>query len=539
MTTRDGVLVTWLARNNDPYERDRSGEPRVDESGECIRGPTLALLFDEDSPYTERVGRVVMFVREEPVSLARAEATRDEIQRFDSRIQMDLVRWKGTDPTDHAEIFEFVREQLPLVRDLHPGRPLLIHASPGTPSMHTIWVLMASTGFVRPPFELLRSFRKDERYGRPAVVPIDFSLDTFYRRYQVSRPAEVSAPDQDVVWDPARFRSASLTRVFEEATSIARLHAPVLILGERGTGKTTLANWIRMNSPFRREALDDHWPAVACGQYQETTISSELFGHVKGAFTGAEKDRDGLLLRANGDTLFLDEIGDLSRDAQRRLIKAIEEARFQPMGTADWQTSSFRLIAATNVPLDELRKRLDPDFFDRIALLRIRVPPLRELEEDIPWLWTDVLARVERRAGLSLEWSQALTSRVIQFLQGHPLRGNLRDLQAIAWRALARWSDRDPTEAELTAWLPSALDAEVTATNGDLARDVAARFAAGEPIDDLVPDGAPLPTRQIQKSLQQWLSEEIRRVARRRGVSQDTLVDVTPKTLREWLRQQD
>src|SRR5690606_8652085 len=110
--------------------------------------------------------------------------------------------------------------------------------------------------------------------------------------------------------DPRQFRSTRLRALYDEARRAARLKVPVLLLGERGTGKTTLASWIRLRSPFRQEGLDRAWPAVPCGQYTSETMRAELFGYVQGAFTGAKKDHQGLLARANGDTLFLDEIGD-------------------------------------------------------------------------------------------------------------------------------------------------------------------------------------------------------------------------------------
>lgn len=119
---------------------------------------------------------------------------------------------------------------------------------------------------------------------------------------------------------------------------------PVLIVGERGTGKTTLASWIRLHSPYRRQEQDTHWPAVACGQYSPETMRAELFGYRKAAFTGAVSDRNGLLDAAHRDTLFLDEIGDISRELQRLLIKALEEKRYFRLGDDQARQSNFRLI---------------------------------------------------------------------------------------------------------------------------------------------------------------------------------------------------
>lgn len=536
MPKPDAVLISWLAYNHDPYERRfGSDEYRQSPDGSRTPGPTLAFLFDEQSPWRGQVGELVMLHRDDGVSAARVKETFDVVEAMASHIRCRALKWPGDDPTDHRSVFEFVRAQLPRIQRQHPGE-LLVHISPGTPAMQTVWVLMGETGFIKPPFRLLKSMKPSERRHGTAVEPVELDIDTFYKRYRQTQPAEVSADDQAVFWDPGLFQSDRLRRLYDQASRIARLRAPVLILGERGTGKTTLASWIRLQSPFRKEALDKRWPAVACGQYRADTMRSELFGHKKGSFTGASNDHVGLLAKADGDTLLLDEVGDLARDMQRLLIKAVEERRFQPFGDTAWQTSTFRLITATNISLDELRSRLDADFFDRVAVLRLRAPSLREIPEELEWLWPAVHARVEREAGAVVTLNEAHHAHIVQFLQGHPLPGNLRDLFTLAWRALARWLDSDPSEADLVAWLPTALDSPSTTSRGDVTRDLAARFADGAPIDDLIPQGGQLDTRTFQKELQAWLAEEVRRVARNRGVAQGELVDVTPKTLRLWVK---
>jgi len=536
MSTRESILISWLAYNHDPYERGRDQQPRLDENGQRVRGPTLTFLFDEESPYKGKVGRLIMFARNDSRSVERMHQTFDEIRRLDSTIRCESRLWDGTDPTDHERIFAFAREQLQQIQREHRETELLIHTSPGTPSMATISVLMGTTGFIREPFVLLKSLRPHERSGRGAVEPIRISIDTFYKRYQKSRPAETSSEEQRLFWDPSSFRSEALIELYDNAARIARLRAPVLLLGERGVGKTTLASWIRLNSPFRQKKLDRSWPAVACGQYQPETIRAELFGYRKGAFTGATDDRKGLLARANEDTLFLDEVGDLARDSQRLLIKAIEERRFQPLGSTDWKQSRFRLITATNVSLGELRKRLDPDFFDRVALLRLRIPSVRELPEDIPWLWRSVWERVSTEAGVGLDLAEAQHHRVVSYLQGHPLPGNLRDLFAVAWRLLAQWDETPSADDALAVWLPSSLDPVKGDSTGNLAKDVASRFAQGGSLDDLVTDAGPLPSKDVMRDMQTWIAHEIRRLARQRGVPQDSLIDVTAKTMREWIK---
>ena len=329
---RRRVLISWIAVNNDPYERERIGSALRLVDGRPVPGPTLTLLFDPDSPYAGTISDFVLFYKRSPDGKETRESravtqTLEELKTKDPGLRIHLEPWGGDDPTDHGQIFEFLREKLPAVRSRFADQELIIHVSPGTPSMQTVLVLMGETGFIDAPFSLVKSYRKEERNGRPAVVPVQLGIDSYYKAYRAARPLETSSEDAAVVWDPVRFQSVRMRKIFDEARRFAQLNVPVLLLGERGTGKTTLAGWIRSHSPYRVPERDGHWPAVACGQYIPETMRSELFGYKKGAFTGAEKDRQGLLAVADKDTLFLDEVGDVSRDLQRLLIKAVEEKK--------------------------------------------------------------------------------------------------------------------------------------------------------------------------------------------------------------------
>lgn len=538
MSRRNNILVSWVAYNHDPYERvPRSDQYRVDQNGFHVRGPTLNFLFDDESPYKNTVGNVVMLSRDDHASIQRVEATFKEIRKIDPEIYCESITWDGNDPTDHKDIFKFLRDKVPSIRQRYPEKQLLIHASPGTPSMHTIWVLMCETGYIREPYLLLKSNRPHERNGRPAVEKITVGIDTFYKRYQHTRPSKSVDAHSKVFWDPALFKSDALISLYEKAASIAKLKVPVLVLGERGTGKTTLANWIRFNSPFRLKQLDNGWPSVACGQYQPSTMRSELFGYVKGAFTGATDSRDGLLAKADGDTLFLDEVGDLTRDTQRLLIKAIEERVFQPLGSTDWRKSQFRLITATNVSLADLKKRLDPDFFDRIAMIILKTPSLREAKDDIPWLWREVFNQVVCESGTDYELPEECHECIQVFLSSHSLPGNIRDLYAISWRILANWPEPQYIKvSELFSWVKTAIDISCYDIDEDISRTVAGRFAENGTLDQLVSPSSPLETKKIQRDYLAWIGEEIRRIALNRNTPPESLVDVTAKTLREWTK---
>ncbi len=541
------VLVSWVAVNNDPFEREGGKTTYRLVEGKPVPGPTLTVLFDEESPYAGQISDIVLLHRqadnwENDRERQAVHETLSTLRESRRDLRIHLEPWKGEDPTDHRAIFEFLRLAIPSIRKRYTDRELLIHISPGTPSMQTIWVLMAETGFVEPPFKLIKSYRKAERRGRPAVVPVELGIETFYKVYKAAHPRELATEDQGVVWDPGKFKTERMRQVFIEARRFAQLDVPVLILGERGTGKTTLAGWIRLHSPFRKEQQDSHWPAVACGQYIPETMRSELFGYKKGAFTGANKDTDGLLAAADGDTLFLDEIGDLSHDLQRLLIKAVEEKRYLPLDDDRPKKSDFRLLTATNIGMAELRRRLDPDFLDRISVLTIELPPLRSVPDEIPWLWESTYERAVQHAGLDRRRSLLSAThhrRIIAQIRDHTLPGNLRDLFRIAFRVIAARSDpHEPlTAAEAIEYGLLYLKEIEQSANllSGISRYVARAYADALPLDGLLDQSNILSTKEVEDDLKTYLALELRRIAKSRHISVNQLSDVSERTLGSWL----
>jgi DNA-binding NtrC family response regulator len=540
LTTPAPVLVSWVAVNNDPFERNtKTGEFILDDDGQPIPGPTLSLLFDEKSLYAGRVKDVVLLHRtgdgkDDAKERRAVTETSDVLKQRDPSLRVHFESWAGRDPTDHRGIFEFLRERLPRIRRRFAGSELILHISPVTPSMQTIWVLMAETGFIDLPFQMVKSYRRSEQRGRPPVVPVELGLDTFYKVYRTSHPSQVASEEQVIALDPEKFRTDRMRRLFEEARRFAQIKVPVLILGERGTGKSTLASWMRLHSPYRKKALDAHWPAVACGQYNPETMRSELFGYKRGAFTGANSDKEGLLAAAHGDTLFLDEIGDVSRDLQRLLIKAVEEKRFFPLGDDEPRASDFRLISATNLEDDELNRRLDPDFRDRVNALTLRLPPLREIRDELGWLWESAFKEAANRAGVSRRQSQfaeAHHQRVVFRLREHPLPGNLRDLFRVAYRIVAARGDAhaplSPGDAVDYGLL--ALAEVAVHSAGTTSRAVAQAFAASSPLDHIVSGAGRISTKDLERDLRAFVATEIRRIARTTEHPIDELCDAAPQ----------
>lgn len=542
MSQEGPVLLSWCARNNDPYERDRDGNFRAD--GKAQPGPTLTLLFDPESEFYKKVEDVVLLSNEapngaDPAAERVVKQTIDAIRAKGPMIRCQCRKMKTADPTDHLSIFEFLKKEVPKIRQEFAGREIVVHISPGTPAMQTIWVLMAECGFIQPPFRVVKSYRQTERRDHKAVVPVTIGIETFYKVFRNSRPSHTSTAEEKVQWDPAQFKSDKLIALYKEARSFARLRVPVLITGERGTGKTTLANWIRANSGFCRPELNANWASVPCGQYTPETMRAELFGYIKGAFTGADKDHDGLLKVADGDTLFLDEVGDISRDLQRLLIRAVEEGTYNRLGSTKTEKSVFRLITATNVPDAELDKRLDPDFRDRIGGLRLAIPPLRELPEDMPWLWRSAFLAAVQRSGVgdSIQLRSIQHDQVVEQLLIHRLDGNIRDLLRVANRLIARLAESP--EADWGGCLEYAVSClSVRRDRVSISVEIASAFSRGERLDPIVESSGQIATKQFESDVRAYLATELRRIAHDQQLDPGKLCDVSTRTLREWAVQQ-
>lgn len=427
----DAVLVSWVSVNHGA-------------------APLLSALDDGSSPLRARVRRLYLCSRDAPSPEGDRErlALRDTVTDLRERLapicpEIVKLNWKtDASPTDHAAIRVFAEAALKRARDENPDALVAIHLSPGTPAMHAVWLVLGSTGFIAPPVALLQT--ADDRgkaAGQPAVQFIRFDLDTWLRRYRTSHPRRTSSEDDGRMWDPARAKSPALRDALAKMLDWAPLRVPVLLLGERGTGKSTWANFLRAMSPFQN-AKATAWPTVVCGQFRVNPelARSELFGHARGAFTGAVEHREGLLEQANGDTLFFDEIGDIDFGTQRLLMAALDGRGFQRLGEAKVRQSNFRLVSATNRPLAMLnRDLLDADFFDRIAVFILEVPPLRQCPDDLGDAWRRVLLAATTSAGLKPDgWQHFLdSSQLLAALASHPLPGNFRDLQRAAFHVLA------------------------------------------------------------------------------------------------------
>ncbi len=224
-------------------------------------------------------------------------------------------------------------------------------------------------------------------------------------------------------------KTTRIRHLFELIDTIKDTDSTVLITGESGTGKGLFARAIHDLSPRREKPF----VKVTCAALSEALLESELFGHVKGAFTGAIADKVGRFEAADGGTILLDEIGDISLSLQVKLLRVLQEREFERVGSSRTQTADVRVISATNRDLKELMKagRFREDLFYRLHVIPVIVPPLRERKEDIPLLVEHILRRLK---GRGLDRVRAVSPEAMRCLIEYPWPGNIRELENVLER---------------------------------------------------------------------------------------------------------
>jgi DNA-binding NtrC family response regulator len=395
MTTRTSTLLTWHSANH----------------GIEVLKSAIILLAKR----RVNIGKVLYLVQRR----AKGEVLSKLDNAVIERMVLDI-----NDPTDHADIYAAVRDNvIPAIRDIED---LHINVSPGTPAMHAVWLILHAGGAFPIGTQLWSSQFDPERKER-RISPVRFEISSYLaevRRGRALRPC-VAQYEIEAKSD-ARREALGRLGVYAKVPG-----APLLILGERGTGKTRLVETV-VGEVRGKKVL-----SVACGGLDTNLAESALFGHVRGAFTGAEKERAGLIAAAKGKILFLDEVQDLPRPVQRKLVRVLQDRqrKYSPVGSDEERCSEFEVVCASNHSLMELQDRLDADLFDRLAHLVVTIPPLRECRDDIRDDWCKVWAelRVDTSIDSEAPWNNALEKT----LADDPLAGNFRDLQRLALLCLA------------------------------------------------------------------------------------------------------
>ena len=345
-----------------------------------------------------------------------------------------------TSPTNYKEVYEAVVLSINDVKKkLGPKEfQSTYHISPGTPAMAAVWIIVAKTRF---PAELIESSK--EHGVKTVSVPFDISADFIpdllrYSDKKLKDLSEGAAPESPE-FDDIIYRSKVMKRIIEKANKIAPRSVPVLIEGESGTGKELIARAIHMASPRKEKPF----VAVNCGALPTNLVESELFGHEKGAFTGAAAKKIGYFEAANGGSLFLDEIGELPLTAQVKLLRALQTGEITRIGGTQAIKIDVRIISATNRNLIEevAAERFRSDLYYRLAVAILKLPPIRERSGDISLLIDRLIEQINKESETEPGYKhKKLSASAKNLLISYPWPGNVREILNTLRRA-AIWAD--------------------------------------------------------------------------------------------------
>ncbi|HEY0264055.1 MAG TPA: sigma-54 dependent transcriptional regulator [Granulicella sp.] len=307
-------------------------------------------------------------------------------------------------------------ELLEEIKSLHPETGVVVMTAFATVSSAVEAMRIGAGDYLTKPFALEELTAVLDRAGQRRSY--DLESRELRRRLRTERGMG------DLVG-----RSPEMEKLYRILSKVTTAMHPVLILGESGTGKELVARSIHVNGP---NAAKPFLP-IDCGSLVPTLIESELFGYVKGAFTGANTSKDGLLVAANGGTVFLDEIGELPLDLQARLLRALQEKEVRPVGATQAVPISARVLAATNRDLLAMveQGRFRKDLYYRLNVLNLKIPPLRERREDILLLTEHFLESYRRSSGITHQFSD----EALRLLTEYEWPGNVRELEHAIERA--------------------------------------------------------------------------------------------------------
>lgn len=297
------------------------------------------------------------------------------------------------------------------IRQLHPNTAFIIMTGFGTIESAIEAIKAGAFHYITKPFEL------DD-----IAMLIDKALR--FNRLQQDNEMLKKQVQSRYNFENIIGCSDKLREVFDLASKVAETDSSVLILGESGTGKELIAKAVHYNSRRSSRPL----VAVNCAAIPENLLESELFGYVKGAFTGAVSSREGKFASANGGTIFLDEIGDMSLKLQVKLLRVLQEKRYEPVGSTETRDADVRIIAATHQNLEDMvaRGTFREDLYYRLNVIPVRVPPLRERNEDVPLLVEHFLKVYSANNNVD---APIINEQIMNILTNYSWMGNVRELE--------------------------------------------------------------------------------------------------------------
>jgi len=302
--------------------------------------------------------------------------------------------------------------------ELDPLRPVVLMTGYGTVEQAVEAMQIGAAHYVQKPFRNEAVVALVERFGRErALAAENERLKAELREVAPQRMGEMVG------------RSEAMQAVFQRLATVAPTDATVLIEGESGTGKERVARVLHERSPRARAAFI----AISCAALPETLLEAELFGHEKGAFTDAHRERKGRFELAHGGTLFLDDIDDMPLSVQVKLLRVLQERAFERLGSEETRKIDIRVVAATKKPLKELVRegRFREDLYYRIHVVPVRLPALRERGGDVPLLLQHMIARYGKGRAYQV------SGPTMNLLERYPWPGNVRELENAVQRAVA------------------------------------------------------------------------------------------------------
>ena len=420
------VLLSWLGMTDLRASRGETEDGSVGPIGSAIEQMAfkrLILLSDFDAE--------------------KSEGYRRWLQQ-ESGIKATVIPSPLSSPTAFREIYHAAIKAIGVALETERVE-LAFLTSAGTPAMAAVWLILGKTRF---PAEVIQThFNRSTKTSHAEVIdfPFEFSaefVEDMFREPDARLVESVEGrPPESPAFEAIVHRCPPMQELIRRARRVAHRSVPVLLLGESGTGKELFARAIHRASPRR----DSAFVALNCGAIPKELVEAELFGHTKGAFTGAEKARAGAFEQAHGGTLFLDELGELPLEHQVKLLRVIQEHSVKRLGDTKERTVDVRLICATHRDLYQavFDNAFREDLFHRIAVAILTLPPLREREGDLNLLVDALLPQLAQEVSVGAEPAPIkLTPEARNVLLRHRWPGNVRELRNTLLRAML-WCESD------------------------------------------------------------------------------------------------
>jgi len=412
------ILLTWLGnRDLENMEQEHNAAIVTLATKSSIPFDKIVILSNKDEAKWDKFER---FLKKRMATINRPN---QDIQVYKVNI---------TSPIDYKSINKVTERWLTKLSE--EADTLSINLTSGTPAMTTLSVLV---GKGKTNVQFLQATPQNEL--EYVDIPIDFGKEYIKSAAKNIANFATSLPKIEKAFSELTVHSALMTEVVEKAKRIARSEVPALILGETGTGKELMANAIHQASLRKNKSIR----TINCGALAENLVDSTLFGHKKGAFTGAEKDHLGLFEQADGGTLFLDEVGELTPAIQVKLLRALQQGEVNRLGDTKTINVNVRVIAATHQDLLRLvsEGKFREDLYYRLAVGIIEMPALRERSDDIPEIVKQLTSQINKAGSKHPEYiSKNISENGIKFILSQPWQGNIRELWSTLNRAFL-WSD--------------------------------------------------------------------------------------------------